>query len=389
MAHYYGDMASAPGTAQRMRFAFSRRAPRSLAALGAAMLVGFAVYGATRFGASAAETPTPVAAQGSRAGDPASASVTAPQRLSETGLYLPGNTLAVDPRNLSYVPQYPLWSDGAEKRRYIRLPEGQAIDASDAERWQFPAGTRFWKEFRFGNRPAETRYMERQGDGSWTYATYVWNAAGTDAERAPERGLRGVLPLAGGVRHDVPSRTDCQACHEGRPGAVLGFNSLQLSQEPDPLAPHREAPPPGAVDLVELARRGLVEHLPVALLERPPRIQATTQTERAALGYLFGNCSGCHNSAGPLAPLGLDFDPALAPSEHAPRASATSVGQVSQFRPPGAKPWLRIAPGRPEDSLVAFRMRSRNPAEQMPPLGTHLVDREGLALIERWISEDL
>jgi hypothetical protein len=32
-------------------------------------------------------------------------------------------------------------------------------------------------------------------------------------------------------------------------------------------------------------------------------------------------------------------------------------------------------------------MRSRAPLIQMPPLGTALVDEEGLALIERWIRE--
>src|SRR5688500_6556239 len=59
-----------------------------------------------------------------------------PAKLSRTGLYLPGTTV-VDPRNRLFVPQYPLWSDGASKRRWIRLPEGGAIDASDPDYWRF------------------------------------------------------------------------------------------------------------------------------------------------------------------------------------------------------------------------------------------------------------
>jgi hypothetical protein len=31
-------------------------------------------------------------------------------------------------------------------------------------------------------------------------------------------------------------------------------------------------------------------------------------------------------------------------------------------------------------------MSSRNPVDRMPPLGTSAVDREAVALIERWIE---
>ena len=68
--------------------------------------------------------------------------VVAPSRLSQTGLY--DKSGEIDPRNLPFVPQYPLWSDGAEKSRWIQLPEGARIDVSDIDVWRFPAGTRFW-----------------------------------------------------------------------------------------------------------------------------------------------------------------------------------------------------------------------------------------------------
>ncbi|HEY0706711.1 MAG TPA: hypothetical protein VGG33_07940, partial [Polyangia bacterium] len=47
----------------------------------------------------------------------------------------------------------------------------------------------------------------------------------------------------------------------------------------------------------------------------------------------------------------------------------------------------RIHAGRPDTSVLVTRMRSRDPLVQMPPLGTQLVDQQGLALIERWIAE--
>src|SRR5688500_6534491 len=111
--------------------------------------------------------------------------VTAPPgRLSETGLYVEGSSTQVDPRNLAFSPQYPLWSDGARKRRWIQLPAGSAIDASQPDAWEFPRGTRLWKEFALDRR-VETRYIERLADGSWRFATYLWNEAGTEATLAP------------------------------------------------------------------------------------------------------------------------------------------------------------------------------------------------------------
>lgn len=137
-----------------------------------------------------------------------------PRHLSDTGLFIAGST-QVRPENLAYSPQYPLWSDGAAKRRWLYLPPGTSIDASSPDAWEFPPGTRLWKEFSHG-RPIETRLMERLKDGSWRFAVYVWNADGTDAELAPAEGI-GALPApsAPGGHYRIPSQADCRACHEG------------------------------------------------------------------------------------------------------------------------------------------------------------------------------
>src|SRR5690349_19811834 len=102
-----------------------------------------------------------------------------PQHLADTGLYVAGGT-TVRPDVLPFSPQYPLWSDGAAKRRWIWLPPGARIDATQPDAWDFPRGTRLWKEFAHG-RAIETRYLERAADGSWNFGSYVWNAEGTDA----------------------------------------------------------------------------------------------------------------------------------------------------------------------------------------------------------------
>src|SRR6187402_1280781 len=103
-----------------------------------------------------------------------------PERLSETGLYADMATQQVAPEHLAFSPQYPLWTDGAAKRRWIYLPAGTSIDASNPRQWEFPVGTRLWKEFSFAGRPVETRFLWKASDAGWLAGSYVWNKEGTD-----------------------------------------------------------------------------------------------------------------------------------------------------------------------------------------------------------------
>jgi hypothetical protein len=272
-----------------------------------------------------------------------------PGELRATGLYeADGRTIRAGVTE--FEPLYPLWSDGASKRRWIALPAGRAIDTTHPDAWEFPPGTRLWKEFRHGN-ALETRYIERLPDGTWRYATYVWNEEGTQAKLAPEEGIAALAARgAPGGRYAIPSRLDCLACHEGANVPVLGYSAVQLT---------------------------------------PGLIAGATPTERAALGYLHGNCGHCHNA---VALPALDL--ALAQESADPRASAqrtraSLLGRQSRFRPQGAAAPRRVVPGHAESSLLVWRMKSRDPLTRMPPLGVETADNRGLALIERWIDLDL
>jgi len=310
-----------------------------------------------------------------------------PQRLSETGLFVPGST-RVASGVMPFSPQYPLWSDGTRKRRWIQLPPGAAIDASRVDAWDFPVGTKLWKEFGYG-RAIETRLIERVADGSWRFATYVWSADGSDALLAPADGA--VVPVsdAPGGRYAVPGRGDCVACHEGAAVPVLGFTALQLSPDRDPLAPHADQPRAGDVDLRSLVARGALRGLPSGLLAAPPRIEAPSPTARAALGYLHGNCGHCHNAAGALTGLDLVLAQQADGVAHSSQRTLESLlGHASRFRPHGGEATQRIAADR-GGSVLTLRMKTDNPLARMPPLGVRVVDTEGVALIERWIANDL
>ncbi len=312
-----------------------------------------------------------------------------PEALRDTGLYADWDSRAIAAENLPFSPQYPLWTDGADKRRWLHLPAGSWIDAADPDAWVFPVGTRVWKEFRFHGQPAETRYIERTADG-WRYASYAWRDDGT-ATLAPARGILNSTEITAGVRHAIPSRTDCTACHEAGPSRLLGVSALQLSDDRDPMAVHAEGVPEGGVTLGDLVARGLVRRLPSALTRVSPRIDAATPVARAALGYLHGNCGMCHTGAGEMASLRFVLQHSLAgpPDVRSAAVLSTALGQPSLFRStllPQVS--TRLTPGQPDASMLLARMDSRHPVLQMPPLGSRLVDRDAVELIRRWIAED-
>ncbi len=317
-----------------------------------------------------------------------------PPRLSDTGLYRDPATRTIADGIRPYSPQYPLWTDGATKLRWISLPEGSTIDASHPDAWRFPVGTRLWKQFSFGGRPVETRFIEKTADGKWIFAAYVWNQDLSDATLAPaSTGLKNFYEIAPGVRHNIPSVFDCRACHEGTGrDPVLGYGALQLSSPRDPLAPHAEAEPANSLDLAALLRERRLSNAPASWRTHPPGIVAPTPRARAALGYFHGNCSFCHNDRDPVSSVGMSLRASLvARSVFDEPAMRTAVGVPSKFQirgiPPGTS--RRLAPRDPAHSAVLVRMRSRDGMSQMPPLGTKLVDKDAVALISAWLNDDL
>lgn len=321
----------------------------------------------------------------------------APPLLSQTGLYAGEGTMQIDARNRPFSPQYPLWSDGAAKRRWVRLPEGAAIDAQDLSRWDFPIGTRFWKEFSFDGHKVETRFLWRVSKEQWVFASYVWNEEQSEASLAPDTGIPNVAEVAAGKRHSIPSITECRSCHDSARTEILGFDALNLSDDRDPNAPHAEALTPGMLTLRTLTEENLISPKRTALVSRPPRIEAGSPQARAALGYLSTNCGSCHNKESSIASLGLILKHTLpgvgsrepGAESQCTAALATTAGKRGHWVVPEAQEASRIInPGHPESSALVRRVKSRRPSSQMPPLGTVLVDRQAVDLLTSWIQSN-
>jgi cytochrome c553 len=313
-----------------------------------------------------------------------------PERLSETGLYVAGRPGVIAPQTRPFSPQYPLWTDGAAKARWVYLPPGRTIDASDPNDWDVPVGTRFWKEFQFGGRRVETRMIWRASRSRWVFATYVWNDEQTDAMLAPVDGVPKVVPVSANRQHSIPSVNDCTACHgTTRPGP-LGFNALQLSPDRDPNAIHGEPLAPGELTLSTLLAEDRLSDVPANAFKDAPRIQTANPRTRAALGYLVANCGSCHNGRGEIAALGpvLRYDELRADAD---AVAARLMNQPTRWQVPdvGEGKSMVVSDAAPGQSALLVRMRSRSPSSQMPPLGTVLRDGAALERLTEWVSQDL
>jgi len=306
------------------------------------------------------------------AGAPGAAA--APGWLSETGLYADAAKLKIDPRNRVFSPQYPLWSDGATKRRWVQLPVGSQINVADLAKWELPVGTKFWKEFSFQGRKVETRFLWQIAKNQWVFASYAWNAAQTDAELASEKGVAGITEVADNKRHSIPSIQECRSCHDSSRTEILGFDALQLSDDRDPNALHAETLTPDMITLRTLVNENLITPKRTELVTNPPRIAAGSPQTRAALGYLSTNCGNCHNRESSIASLGLSLKHTVPENSlDCTPALATTVGKRGHWVVPEAQDASRIInPGHP----------------QMPPIGTVVADRKAVDLLTSWVQSN-
>jgi hypothetical protein len=299
----------------------------------------------------------------------------APSHLACTGLYADWASLTIAPGVRAYTPGFTLWSDGADKSRYIYLPPGTQIDTTDMDQWTFPVGTKLWKEFRLGGLRVETRLLWKRPDFTWLRTTYAWSI---DQSTATEltTGRRGW----NGTSYEIPAQAACQDCHAGRLDNVLGFEAVSLAA-------------PAATGLT---MSGLVA---ARLLTQPPAgpiVVPGNATESAALGWLHANCGiACHNTTSfdCASTLFMRLNVASLATVQATDTWNTAVGKpLSGLDTAFAPPWpmQRITPGDPMTSAVSYRasVRDTNPAQsnQMPPLDTHVVPGAGVAILNAWIQ---
>ena len=271
-------------------------------------------------------------------------------------------------RNVTpYRLQTPLWSDGADKLRFVYVPQGQQAKAQGEGLLDLPVGSALIKTFRMEGRLIETRVLLHRAEG-WVALPYQWNAEQTEA-RLVLAGARLPLttPQGKAISYAIPNKNQCKECH-ALGGAVVPLGPKARNLAADWLEAWRKA---GHLDAVpKVSAR-------VPLWEERARHPAA-----AARGYLDANCAHCHNPQGSASNSGLD----LRWEQQSPVAIGIGKRPVAAGRGSGGLEF-DIKPGDPDHSILLYRMGSLEGGVAMPEVGRASLDPEGQAVVTRWIRE--
>jgi uncharacterized repeat protein (TIGR03806 family) len=335
-----------------------------------------------------------------------------PEHLSDWHvLDVAGGRLAPNAGVLPYDLVTPLFSDYAHKLRTVWMPAGKSAAYSADQAFEFPVGTILSKTFYYPRgagaadavlrtydaepgapaagldlsrvRLVETRLLVRRADG-WTALAYVWNADQTEADLQRTGDAR-TLALVDAKGHGqtftyvVPNENQCASCHVTnlRRGVFtpLGPKARNLNR---PLAYSDGTDN----QIARWVRAGFLAGVPAGELPRAAdwRDAHAPLAERAR-SYLDVNCAHCHQSDGTAGNTSLRLD--------APGPADWSLGLCKASVAAGKGTGDRlydIVPGKPDDSILAFRLASTEGGVMMPELGRNTVHQEGVQLIGDWIA---
>lgn len=270
-----------------------------------------------------------------------------------------------------YELNTPLFSDGADKLRYIYVPEGAKLKADGDGLLKFPVGSAIIKTFAFGEgedqRFIETRVLLHRADG-WLALPYRWNAEQTEARLALAGGRVDLTTPAGEeISYRIPNKNQCKACHSVDGEVIpIGPKARNLSGE----------------WLAQMHGGGVLDAVPVGADSLPKWSETSASTDKRARAYLDVNCAHCHRPGGGASNSGLDL------SWEQTDAFAIGVNKPPVAAGRGAGGLLvSIEPGEPDKSILVHRMNSNEPGIAMPELGRSTIDHKAVALMRDWIAE--
>ena len=319
---------------------------------------------------------------------------------------LDGDRLVWSDQVQVYDLNTPLFTDYAHKLRTAYVPEGKQAQLADNGDLTWPVGTVFSKTFYYprgqttgriaktefdpseienglslnDHRLIETRLLVHYDTG-WKAIGYVWDQ---DQARARREVTGALVPLtletARGQQdftYVVPDANQCIGCH------ATAFNTKQAL----PIGPgqarfiNRNVPGQARNQLAVWQERGWLSGTYDRPVSAPDWRDDTVSVEARARAYLDINCGHCHSPEGAGDTSGLWL-----------RQDVTTPGRLGVCKPPiaagqgtGGNRW-GITPGKPDESILHYRMASLDPGAMMPELGRSLVHEEGVELIAEWIA---
>ncbi len=306
-------------------------------------------------------------------------------------------------RVFAYDVNAPLFSDYAEKARFIALPAGTHLTYQSESAFDLPVGAVIIKNFYYSNQMAkreagrrilETRLLLREEKG-WKALEYVWNKEQTDAQLEVAGSTLPVQWITADGKSQqldyiVPNLNQCKGCHSYDGQFVpIGVTARQLNragenQENQLLNWQKLGYLTIPADFDPTTAPRLTDYRlnDAALQKTDPHLAVAAYTTARARSYLDANCAHCHNAHGPASTSGMF----LGSEETDPEKLGIGKPPVAAGRGSGNRRF-GVVPGKPNESILVYRMESDDPGVRMPELGRQLAHKEGLEVVKAWIRE--
>lgn len=304
-------------------------------------------------------------------------------------------TASPEARGFQYKLNNELFSDYAEKSRFIFLPPGTHMNYRAEGPLDFPLGTIITKTFSFyvpegqGSKliPIETRLLTKRKAG-WVGSDYLWDLERREAYLALGGAVKPMEILVHNrdrahIDYGVPNRRQCASCHVT--DAEFGLGKLS------PIGPKAKfmnwIADGSQNQLVELAQKGYLKGLPANLADVPTvpewNMPGSGPLDARAKAYLEINCAHCHNPVGSAKNTGLYLLSGVASNTAAYGfcKPPTAAGLGTGGRP------VDVTPGDAEQSILYHRLTHNQLAVRMPQLGRSVVHEEAGELIKNWIDQ--
>lgn len=319
------------------------------------------------------------------------------KKLSEYGFFKqPLKNL--EPAHENIIPydiNSPLFTDYASKKRFIALPDNKTIAYTESGELNFPNGTILIKNFYYQgaelqvenqNIIIETRLLiKAKKTGEWKALPYVWNEDQTEAYLyILGKDLELDINIDGNANRNlkftytVPNSNMCNNCHiKDKEIVPLGPTARQLNRTN--LFNNKKEN-----QLAYLKRHkkihGLKDVNAVSKIPNYADKESASLNERAR-AYLDVNCAHCHRDGGSAKTSGLHLT-----------YQETEMYRLGLNKPPVAAGKgsgnlsFDIVAGKPEASILLYRMKHLEPDIVMPEIGKNTLHEEGIKLIEEWIA---
>jgi uncharacterized repeat protein (TIGR03806 family) len=300
--------------------------------------------------------------------------------LSESGCVNPLDPTQPASGLIPYDIISPLWSDGAEKQRFLALPNGTTIDIDSQGDFLFPYGTVLMKNFYISHTIVETRLLMRHLDG-WAGYSYEWQYDQNNNPVDAQLLTTALTKTIEGQNWYYPARGECLQCHTNSSNVALGPEVQQLNKTFLYQSTGRSANQIDTLRNIGLFTVQLSNKL--KNLRLYALTDDTASLQQRAKSYLHSNCAHCHQ------PGELDNTTTMDLRYHIALADMNVCDVLPQRDDLGLAEPKIIDPNGTYDainSVLVLRMEEDNQSGlRMPQLATEIVDTQAVGILKQWI----